>query len=202
MAVSPSAAGLASQFCGASPYFVCNRFVNRAHPRASAPRICCTAQRPLSLPDVVSIRAALPSDLPALVALEDSAWPLGNWSEDQVAEELHRCEGLASVVVAEVKGSPAGWAVGWHVPPDELQILEVAVSPAHRCQGVATALLQHLITERQGHTALVTLEVRVSSAAAIRLYAKAGFVAVGRRRGYYKDGEDALLMNLELRPPA
>jgi len=37
--------------------------------------------------------------------------------------------------------------------------------------------------------------VRASNAAAIRLYTRAGFEAVGVRRSYYGDGEDAVLMN-------
>ena len=48
----------------------------------------------------------------------------------------------------------------------------------------------------------MTLEVRVSNTAAQALYAKWGFLTVGRRRGYYQDnGEDALLMTLFLGEP-
>jgi len=42
------------------------------------------------------------------------------------------------------------------------------------------------------------LEVRAGNAAAIALYASEGFVPVGRRRRYYGNGEDALLMSLVL----
>jgi len=44
----------------------------------------------------------------------------------------------------------------------------------------------------------VLLEVRASNAAAQALYTAAGFVADGRRPGYYPDGEDALLWRLDL----
>jgi ribosomal protein S18 acetylase RimI-like enzyme len=45
----------------------------------------------------------------------------------------------------------------------------------------------------------VLLEVRASNAKAIAMYEhRLGFASVGRRRGYYADGEDALLMALAL----
>ena len=47
---------------------------------------------------------------------------------------------------------------------------------------------------------LVTLEVRGGNEAAMSLYKKLGFREVGRRKGYYsKGGEDAVLMDLDLR---
>ena len=47
---------------------------------------------------------------------------------------------------------------------------------------------------------LVTLEVRGGNEAALELYKKLGFREVGRRKGYYaKGGEDAVLMDLDLR---
>ena len=52
-------------------------------------------------------------------------------------------------------------------------------------------------TCRSGGSAL--LEVRASNAAAIAMYQRhLGFATVGRRRGYYADGEDALLMALPM----
>jgi ribosomal-protein-alanine acetyltransferase len=157
---------------------------------------CSTAERPL-----VCVRRAGPADLQSLAALEAGSRAGGNWSEAQVAEELQRP--ASAVMVAEVSGEVVGWAVGWHVPPDELQVLELAVGPAHRRRGVATSLLHHLVTTPgpYGPVALALLEVRAGSAGAIALYEKAGFAAVGRRRRYYSDGEDAVLMNLQLPLP-
>ncbi|MCS6997720.1 MAG: GNAT family N-acetyltransferase, partial [Casimicrobiaceae bacterium] len=43
-----------------------------------------------------------------------------------------------------------------------------------------------------------TLEVRVNNLAAQSLYRKFGFVEVGRRKRFYRDGEDALLMTKPL----
>jgi len=46
---------------------------------------------------------------------------------------------------------------------------------------------------------LVLLEVRAGNAGAIALYRAAGFEVTGERRAYYANGEDALLMAIELR---
>jgi ribosomal-protein-alanine N-acetyltransferase len=74
--------------------------------------------------------------------------------------------------------------------------MNVAVAPAHRRRGIATALLDRLfeLTAGDGRRGY-TLEVRVSNENAIRLYERVGFKARGIRRGYYTDNrEDALIM--------
>jgi ribosomal-protein-alanine N-acetyltransferase len=54
---------------------------------------------------------------------------------------------------------------------------------------------------RSRNSSRVTLEVRVSNTAAQKLYASVGFVSRGLRKGYYSDdGEDAVIMVLELAP--
>jgi ribosomal protein S18 acetylase RimI-like enzyme len=76
----------------------------------------------------------------------------------------------------------------------EAELLRIAVDPAHRGQGLARALLEacqrDLAAEGMHH---LFLEVRVSNAAAIRLYGACGWRRAGRRPRYYPDGEDALL---------
>ena len=51
---------------------------------------------------------------------------------------------------------------------------------------------------RDGATAMF-LEVATGNAAALALYTGAGFVEVGRRRRYYADGRDALVLRVNLR---
>jgi ribosomal-protein-alanine N-acetyltransferase len=79
---------------------------------------------------------------------------------------------------------------------DAWHIMNVAVHPGYRRQGVASRLLDELFEltagdPRRGYT----LEVRVSNATAIALYERFGFEPSGIRRGYYTDNrEDALIM--------
>jgi ribosomal-protein-alanine N-acetyltransferase len=77
---------------------------------------------------------------------------------------------------------------------DELHITLVAVRPARRRQGLGGRVLQHLLREarRRGARA-ATLEVAATNTAALGLYSQLGFRIQGRRRGYYRDGDDALI---------
>ncbi|MRR55803.1 MAG: ribosomal-protein-alanine N-acetyltransferase [Deltaproteobacteria bacterium] len=78
---------------------------------------------------------------------------------------------------------------------DEGQILNVAVHPSYRGQGIGRILVKAALEEfRQRGASIVDLEVRPSNAAAISLYIRCGFVTVGRRKAYYENGEDAILM--------
>ena len=83
---------------------------------------------------------------------------------------------------------------------DEGQITNIATHPDCRRQGLAGSVLRALLDEaRTRGIASVTLEARVSNAAAIALYEKFGFVAVGKRpRFYTQPTEDALIMQLEM----
>ena len=76
----------------------------------------------------------------------------------------------------------------WH-------IMNVAIDPDHRRQGMATALLNRLLERVGEDDARFTLEVRRSNAGAIVLYERFGFKVAGLRRRYYQDnGEDAFVM--------
>ena len=91
--------------------------------------------------------------------------------------------------------------VGMMYVLDEGYISNVAVSPEHRRQGVADALISELL-HRADELSLsfVTLEVRDSNAPARALYEKHGFKDVGRRKNYYDfPTEDAILMTTFLK---
>jgi len=75
-------------------------------------------------------------------------------------------------------------------------VMNVAVVPGRRRQGIASLLLNRLFELTAGRSRRgYTLEVRVSNAGAIKLYEEVGFRPRGVRRGYYTDNrEDALIM--------
>ena len=83
----------------------------------------------------------------------------------------------------------------------EAEILTLAVAPAARRRGLGAALLAAAL---QGAVlraaAAMFLEVSAGNAAALALYRSAGFAEVGRRRRYYADGSDALVMRRDLSP--
>lgn len=127
--------------------------------------------------------------LPALTELERLCFA-DPWSEDSLREELDNP--CAAFLVAEQDGNVIGY-VGCHHIAGEGYITNVAVHPDRRRQGIARQLLTEALT-RWGQLSRVTLEVRLSNAAAIALYEQLGFVRDGvRPRFYAHPTEDAAI---------
>ena len=111
----------------------------------------------------------------------------------------YRGEGRYETLVAVEASEVAGFLL-FRGATDEMEILNLAVSPRHRRAGVGTALLRVALAGAAGRGARrVFLEVRASNLPAIRFYEKIGFAATGRRSAYYDNPrEDALCMALFL----
>lgn len=81
----------------------------------------------------------------------------------------------------------------------EAELLRLAVLPEERRRGVARALFFEGAGRLQAESVqVIFLEVRLDNAPAIALYESLGFTRAGRRRGYYRDGTDALVYVLEI----
>ncbi|MFK8025746.1 MAG: ribosomal protein S18-alanine N-acetyltransferase [Ilumatobacter sp.] len=92
------------------------------------------------------------------------------------------------------RGEIVGHAGLWFAV-DEAHVTNVAVHPAARRTGVATALMLALADEAiRRELAAWTLEVRVSSSGAQELYRSFGFAPAGVRKKYYDNVEDAIVM--------
>jgi len=132
--------------------------------------------------------------LPAIAALERQCFS-DPWSVEMLRPELpdDSHEFLLAVEGEELLGY-----VGLMTVLDEGYLSNIAVSPEHRRQGIAEALLKALLMRaRARKLAFVTLEVRAGNTPAQTLYRKLGFTEVGVRRGYYEHPrEDAVLMTL------
>lgn len=119
------------------------------------------------------------------------------WSEASVRSELSNP--FSFWLVAEEAGKVRGYVGSQSVPP-EADVMNLAVAPDFRKQGIGRALMTALIAALRGEgiTALF-LEVRVGNLSAQRLYQSLGFVEVGRRPKYYVNPtEDALILRKEL----
>lgn len=138
---------------------------------------------------VISLRPLVPSDIPAVVALEEANQPQP-WTEGILEGELAADD--RSYVVAEddeIVGFGGVMVVG-----DEAHITNLLVAPGHRRKGIARQMMSRLVRDAVAMGARhLTLEVRTGNEAARRLYHRFGLAPVGVRPGYYQ-GEDALIM--------
>lgn len=140
------------------------------------------------------IRPADAADVDSIVALEAAAFS-DPWSRGQVLAELAQPGSLVLVAVAEAGEAAVGYAALRH-GGGEAEVLRLAVAAEARRRGIGTALvregLARLVHAGAGR---VFLEVRADNRAAAALYEGLGFARTGRRRGYYRDGADALVLS-------
>jgi len=148
----------------------------------------------------VKVRAATPEDAAGVAALEALCFGKDAWTPPMVVSELTGVD-RGAVVAAEGDGL-VGYAMTL-ASGDVVDLLRIAVHPERRRQGVARTLLEAVL-ERASRTRAerMLLEVRVGNDAARAFYAAAGFAEIARRRGYYRDGSDALVLALPLPGPA
>jgi [ribosomal protein S18]-alanine N-acetyltransferase len=142
---------------------------------------------------MMNIRPMTPADVATVVAIDTAAGILQPWSPNAYAREL--LKGTTFCWVAEAEGRLAGSLTMWEVV-GEAEIANVAVHPDFWRQGIARALVQTALDKAaELGFERVLLEVRASNEAAQNLYRAFGFAEDGRRRGYYVNGEDAILMS-------
>ena len=118
------------------------------------------------------------------------------WSPASIASELSNP--LSLWFVAVDNGRTVGY-VGSQSVLDGADMMNIAVDPDYRRQGVAEALVAALEKAlKEKGVIFLMLEVRESNLPAVSLYEKLGFFIVGKRPGYYRHPkEDALIMRKE-----
>jgi len=139
------------------------------------------------------MRATCATDAAALAAIHGAAFPPSEaWEEEAFRLQLG-LPGVFGLIDA------AGGMVLARVADEEAEVLTLAVVPVSRRHGLGGALLDAALREARDRGArAMFLEVSEANQTARRRYAEAGFVEVGRRRRYYADGADALLLRAAL----
>lgn len=129
--------------------------------------------------------------LPDILKVEQESFS-HPWTENMFLEEL---SGKFSVYRVAVENKRAVGYMGMWILADEGHVTNIAVAADYRRRGVASSLIDDFISlAEKKKLVFMTLEVRASNEGAISLYRKKGFAEAGRRKNYYDNKEDALLM--------
>ncbi len=150
--------------------------------------------------DTYRLRPAGPFDLDEVARIESESFPVP-WKRDFFASELVEPHRYIRVLGRDDGGLPriGGYlfAVSLY---EEFHINKIATDAQVRKRGYGRWLLEDAIARaRTMGSASITLEVRVGNAAARQFYRSYAFTEAYRRRAYYQDGEDALVLVLPLR---
>jgi len=105
---------------------------------------------------------------------------------------------MSRYFIVLVNNKRAGYVGSWLTLPNA-EILNLFVSEDYRGLGIGAQLMDKVIEVcNENDIENLTLEVRMSNKYAIKLYKEIGFKKVSVRKKYYENGEDALLLVLEL----
>lgn len=137
----------------------------------------------LATPVSIVVRPASESDYPSIARIqqhcpEAAQWPVGDYSGFET-------------LLALIDSRPAGFCTWRQTAVDEAELLNLAVDPASRRQGVAAALLKALADCARG---MIFLEVAEFNLPAVALYAASGWEPVSVRLDYYRKGVNAIVM--------
>ena len=134
------------------------------------------------------------ADLDQVMELEKAIFP-SPWRRSFFLSDLNRSQGLS--IVAEDEGVILGYAVAWGT--EETHLANLAVTEYERGKGIGGRMLDEVIAfARRSKAESIYLEVRVSNTIARKFYAERGFVPTYTRKGYYENGEDAVIMEREV----
>jgi ribosomal-protein-alanine N-acetyltransferase len=145
------------------------------------------------------LRAAGAGESEGLSRLHARAFE-ASWSAADIAAMIEG-RGAFCLIAEEVDAGPLAFIL-CRIMAGEAEVLTLAVEPAQQRHGLATALLEAALGLAAPSAEAMFLEVAADNAGAMALYRKAGFVAVGKRRGYYAraagPSADAIVMRRSL----
>lgn len=153
---------------------------------------------PRTASDHVAIRAAGPTDLATLQAIETACFTQDRLSPRAMARHLR--SGNADVLLATLGAAPAGYALLLYRSTTSLaRLYSIATLPSARGKGVGRRLMGALerAARKRGCDRL-RLEVREKNRPAIALYEALGYRRIGHYENYYEDGAPALRFEKQL----
>ncbi len=139
----------------------------------------------------MKIRKANLSDLSLIHQIEKRVFS-DSWTKELIKQELIKPSN-ALIIISEINGKVMGYFFS-HIFKDEVHILNIAIDIPFQHQGLGKQLLDKIM-KKYLKEADVFLEVKRTNFPAINLYLAFGFEEIDIRRGYYTDGQDAVIMS-------
>ena len=144
------------------------------------------------------IRATNDADITQMTTIERDRFGPDAWSEGQIRDELDRVPESRWYGSAHDGDLLVGY-VGLFLAPPDADIQTITVRAEYAGTGAGSALMAAALDQARAHACRrIFLEVNADNTAALALYTRFGFVRLGLRRSYYKDGSDAVNMRLKL----
>ena len=145
---------------------------------------------------VIEIRAACAADASTMAAIHAACFAK-SWDAAEIGSFLG-VPGCLALLASISPQAPQGFLIV-RSAGDEAELLTLAVDPACRRLGLASALLAAATGALRGAgSKRLFLEVDEGNSAARDLYQSLGAVVVGRRPRYYEHGADADIFSLAL----
>jgi ribosomal-protein-alanine N-acetyltransferase len=135
------------------------------------------------------IRVAATIDLPLIARLDRQIFGAAAYSEGQWQSEIQ--SDAVTIYLAATEGSAVGFCSAARAG-DDYEIRKIGVLSEYRRRGLAAELLH--ATESRISRGRCLIEVAATNLSAIQFYQKAGFGEFARRKSYYANGDDAILM--------
>ena len=120
-------------------------------------------------------------------------WTKSQW-ERELTDPKRICIGVIDIETKKLLAICSAWIV-----IEELNITSIAVHPIHQRKGLGKLLISDLIKRSNSLlTNYIHLEVKDTNETAKAFYKSMGFIIVGNRSNFYKDGSDAIIFAKQL----
>jgi len=145
-----------------------------------------------------TVKPASGGDWDAIVAIEAAVFRSASWGAKSVRDGLSAPLVSALLAFRDGADAPDAFAL-WRTSGGEGEILSIAVAPGSRRKGAAESLVRAIFADAAAdRLKALFLEVDDANGPARSLYVKHGFQEVGRRRAYYRNGHDAIVLRKDL----
>lgn len=138
------------------------------------------------------------SHLKDVLAIEKETFGIDSWSLQFFLTEI-KSEQTHYICVIDKENKIAGYA-GCRMLLDEAELVNICVAPPFRKLGIGNMMMRYFIDLWiDKNISVAFLEVRVGNMVALNMYKKFGFEVISKRKAYYKNGEDAYIMALDIK---